>query len=59
MDHAADEKVRQESLFSIGVPAEQGQFIFRVSDDLFLWQRGYSFFFSSLLTPNSFKNIAT
>src|ERR1700692_4752301 len=25
----------------------------------FLWQRGYSFFLSSLLTPISFKNIAT
>ena len=28
--HAVDEEVRQESIFGIGVPAEQGQFVFSV-----------------------------
>jgi hypothetical protein len=29
-DHAADEEVRQESFFGIGMPVEQGQFVVRV-----------------------------
>jgi hypothetical protein len=43
-DHAADEKVQQESFFSIGVTVEQGQFIFRVGDYLFLVVAGIFLF---------------
>jgi hypothetical protein len=56
-DHAADEEIQQESFFGIGVSVEQGQFIVRVGDDLFLVVARIFLFFNSLLTPNSFKNI--
>jgi hypothetical protein len=43
-DHAADEEVQQESFFGIGMPVEQGQFVFGVGDDLFLVVAGIFFF---------------
>jgi hypothetical protein len=43
-DHAADKEVQQESFFGIGVPVEQGQFVFRVGDDLFLVVAGIFLF---------------
>jgi hypothetical protein len=43
-NHAADEKVQQESFFGIGMSVEQGQFIVRVGDDLFLVVAGIFLF---------------
>jgi hypothetical protein len=58
-DHATDEEIQQESFFGIGVPVEQGQFIFRVGYDLFLVVAGIFFFLEQPTYANSFKNIAT
>ena len=35
-NHGATEEIQQESFFGVGVPVQQGQFIFRVGDDFFL-----------------------
>src|ERR1700676_1040511 len=43
-DHAADEEVQKKSFFRIGVPIQQGQFVVRVGDDLFLVVSGVFLF---------------